>query len=313
MFEPVKSWSLPDHLYMVSAWSAQVRHPFADELRNAIKRAVSGRPVQPRGQADAGHRRPRASTWPGPISPGCSTPRTSAGATSCRAARSRTARTTRRDLQAGAAGRQDAGDLEPAAAVRRRAAGPADRRTSRTCGPTTGRPRRARCPRQLDRPVRAGQRAPARQRPPGPGPCDRAHQRGNGGPGLELHGDLPVLGRLGRVLRPRGAAADRRQRLRAPGARAGHLPVREAGVHRPPGAQQRRVPEVHRGRLPRRRRGSTPHTDGRPDRRPDVRENQKLLGNLETTSTSASPPARRCCSRSTRPATRQTYPPTSTA
>jgi phospholipase C len=26
MFEPVKSWSLPDHLYMVSAWSAQCRN-----------------------------------------------------------------------------------------------------------------------------------------------------------------------------------------------------------------------------------------------------------------------------------------------
>ena len=26
MFEPVKSWSLPDHLYMVSAWSAKCRN-----------------------------------------------------------------------------------------------------------------------------------------------------------------------------------------------------------------------------------------------------------------------------------------------
>src|SRR5258706_13596705 len=26
MFEPVKSWSLPDHLYMVSAWSARCRN-----------------------------------------------------------------------------------------------------------------------------------------------------------------------------------------------------------------------------------------------------------------------------------------------
>src|ERR1700746_3443321 len=25
MFEPVRSWSLPDHLYMVSAWSARCR------------------------------------------------------------------------------------------------------------------------------------------------------------------------------------------------------------------------------------------------------------------------------------------------
>ena len=26
MFEPVKSWSLPDHLYMVSAWSAKCKN-----------------------------------------------------------------------------------------------------------------------------------------------------------------------------------------------------------------------------------------------------------------------------------------------
>ena len=42
MFEPVKSWSLPDHLYMVSAWSAKCTEPLADELRQRHRRAPTG-------------------------------------------------------------------------------------------------------------------------------------------------------------------------------------------------------------------------------------------------------------------------------
>ncbi|HYV80934.1 MAG TPA: alkaline phosphatase family protein, partial [Streptosporangiaceae bacterium] len=37
MFEPVKSWSLPDHLYMVSAWSARCATRSPMSCRNAIK------------------------------------------------------------------------------------------------------------------------------------------------------------------------------------------------------------------------------------------------------------------------------------
>jgi phospholipase C len=36
MFEPVKSWSLPDHLYMVSAWSARCRNRSPDSCVNDI-------------------------------------------------------------------------------------------------------------------------------------------------------------------------------------------------------------------------------------------------------------------------------------
>jgi phospholipase C len=36
MFEPVKSWSLPDHLYMVSAWSARCRNRSPMSCVNAI-------------------------------------------------------------------------------------------------------------------------------------------------------------------------------------------------------------------------------------------------------------------------------------
>ena len=62
----------------------------------------------------------------------------------------------------------------------------------------------------------------------------RRDQRDHAQPGLALDRDLPRLGRLGRVLRPRHAADGRPERLRAPRAGARDLPVREAGLHRPP-------------------------------------------------------------------------------
>jgi phospholipase C len=37
MFEPVKSWSLPDHLYLVSGWSAKCSSPNPMSCRNAIQ------------------------------------------------------------------------------------------------------------------------------------------------------------------------------------------------------------------------------------------------------------------------------------
>ena len=56
-------------------------------------------------------------------------------------------------------------------------------------------------------------------------------------------------------------------------------PYARQRLHRPPDAELRRVPEVHRGRLPR-RPAPRSATDGRPDPRPDVRETLPILGNL---------------------------------
>ena len=56
-------------------------------------------------------------------------------------------------------------------------------------------------------------------------------------------------------------------------------PVRAARLRRPPGAELRRLREVHRGRLPAPSR-LDPANDGRPDPRPTVRENVPQLGNL---------------------------------
>ena len=37
MFEPVKSWSLPDHLYLVSGWSAKCSSPNPNSCVNEIR------------------------------------------------------------------------------------------------------------------------------------------------------------------------------------------------------------------------------------------------------------------------------------
>ena len=40
MFEPVKSWSLPDHLYLVSAWSARCKNSSPMSCAQQHRRAV---------------------------------------------------------------------------------------------------------------------------------------------------------------------------------------------------------------------------------------------------------------------------------
>ena len=80
----------------------------------------------------------------------------------------------------------------------------------------------------------------------------RPGQRDHAQPGLGQHRDLPLVGRLGRVLRPRRAARRRPERARSAGARNRDQPIRPARIHRPPDPQPRRLQQVHRGRLPRR-------------------------------------------------------------
>jgi phospholipase C len=84
MFEPVKSWSLPEHLFLVSGWSARCANRSPGSCVNDIvgpyrvtrfNRAVRRQMVAAR----------RRSTWPGPTSPGCCTATTSAGGTTCSA------------------------------------------------------------------------------------------------------------------------------------------------------------------------------------------------------------------------------------
>ena len=75
---------------------------------------------------------------------------------------------------------------------------------------------------------RGGERASAGARHARAGVRDEPDQRGHAQPGLELDRDLPSVGRLGRLLRPRRAAARRRATATAARARARDQPVREA-------------------------------------------------------------------------------------
>ena len=112
-----------------------------------------------------------------------------------------------RDLHAGPAERHDA----RASGTRCRCSATCSRTiswaTSRRSTDYFPRPRPGTLPAvTLDRPLPGRQRAPAGQRAPGPGLRHRDHQRRHEEPGLEVHRDLLVLGRLGRLLRPRRAA-----------------------------------------------------------------------------------------------------------
>src|SRR5205085_3075517 len=96
------------------------------------------------------------------------------------------------------------------------------------------------------------QRAPAAVDRAGAGVRDEARQRRDAGAGLELHRDLPRVGRLGRLLRPRAAAEGGSVGVRP--ARSGDpdQPVGETGHDRSPGSLLRRLPEADRGPVPHR-------------------------------------------------------------
>ena len=116
--------------------------------------------------------------------------------------------------------------------------------------------------RLVDRALRRGERASAEPRERGAGVRDVDRERRHAGPdALGQHGHLRLLGRLGRVLRPRAAHQGRRERLRLPDAWPRHQRVGQAEPYRPPATELRRLCEVHRGHV----------SIGRPDRPPDRR------------------------------------------
>jgi hypothetical protein len=150
-------------------------------------------------------------------------------------------RRDRRRMRAGRPGRADAVDLEPAAVVHRRQ----DRRAARQRaepGELLSRGRaRDTAGGVVDRPLPAGQRPSAGEPGYRPGVRDEPDQHDHARPGLGLDGDLPGLGRLGRVLRQRGPAAGGLRRVRATGAVAGDQPVRPCRICGPPGPVVRRL------------------------------------------------------------------------
>ena len=78
---------------------------------------------------------------------------------------------------------------------------------------------------------------------------NRPHQCGHAKPRLEEYGDLLDVGRLGRLLRSRRSPARRRERLRPSRTRNRDQPVRSPRLHRSPNAQPRRLCQIHRRRF----------------------------------------------------------------
>ena len=224
MFEPDASWSLPAHLFLVSEWSAcctQHDNPASCVERDPRAAGTSWRARRTGRRISTARQATRRST-PGPTSPTCSTS-THVSVGLLRRQRHRARLRERRERSTCA----------PVAAERRtrRASGTRCRTstpsrpttssaTSKTSATSTPRRRHGHAARGVvGRAVGRGQRASA-----GAGQLraelrDQPRQRGDAQPRLELDRDLPRVGRLGRLLRPRRAADRRRERLRPARAR----------------------------------------------------------------------------------------------
>ena len=220
MFEPDTSWSLPAHLFMVSEWSARCRRK-GDPMScvNAIENPLAPphEPQNPTGRkpdyawTDLTYLLHRKRVpWAYYVFAGAQ-PDCDDGAAACRPVKQSAATpgiwnplpwftTVRRDHQLR--------NIKPIAQLLR---------CRQARGAAGG---------LVDHSEQPLQRAPAEPRHARPGLRHRRDQRRHAEPRLELDRDLPRVGRLGRLLRPRGAAPGRRERLRAACARAGDLPVR---------------------------------------------------------------------------------------
>ena len=276
MFEPNASWSLPEHLFQVSEWSArctQHDNPSScvNELQNPgippdRRRTRSGLPVQPPIYAWTDltyllHK--EGVSWGYYVVAGTEPDCENDAALSCTPVRQNATTpgiwnplpyfdTVKADGQLG--------NIQSVDQLLHRGQ------------------ERAAARRVLGRALRSSQRTPPERGQRRPGLCDQPHQRGHAKQRLELHRDLPGLGRLGRLLRPRPPRPST-STATACGSRHRHQPLRQNGSidHQTLSfdAYDKFIEDdfLHGQRL-------DPHTDGRPDPRPDVRENVKILGNL---------------------------------
>ncbi len=217
MFEPVESWSLPSHMWMVSGWSARCSNPIDPmSCRTALDFGSHRNPLLRGGYPWTDltwllHR--DHVTWRYYVSQG-QQPDCDDDGMFCR----------RGHQSAGTPGiwnplpkfddvNEDGqrGNIRPVGSFLRAA--------------RAGHLRE----RLVDRAEPARQRAPARVDPDRRGVRHAADRRRDGEPRLVVHRDLPGVGRLGRVLRPRRAAARGRRRLRPAGSGIADLAVRAAG------------------------------------------------------------------------------------
>ena len=202
MFESDTSWSLPAHLYIVSGWSARCSKqgdPMSCQRGDQAPGSPPHSPQNPTGKAarlrvDRPHLPPAQA-------------RRELGLLRLRTASQPDCADNQMFCTAVPAEREDARHLEPAAAT----STPCSRTTSsRNIQPLAELLRRGqatgRCPRSLDRAVPGGERASAGADQRRPDLRHRPDQRDHAEPRLEVDRDLPRLGRLGRLLRPRRAA-----------------------------------------------------------------------------------------------------------
>ena len=216
MFEPVKSWSLPDHLALVSGWSAKCKNKKASSCKNDI--AYNG--AYDLGIFDKAVAQEMAGgttnvnlawtdltwllfkhhvSWGYYVQTGSQPDCANDSALTCSPV---------------AAELPDLRHLEPPAPLHRCTSRP-PRKERPTAGqlPHAG-PQRDPAIGVVGHAGRPEQRAPARKRASRPGVRDLGHQLGDGGSRLEVQRHLLGLGRLGWVQRPRETASRRPKRLR---------------------------------------------------------------------------------------------------
>ena len=280
MFEPVKSWSLPDHLYLVSGWSAKCSSPAPSSCQNEIQGPYTPAQMQQyvdqaidTGTADITNAWTDITwllynkhvPWAYYVQTGDQPDCDNDSAVTCPPV-SQSYLTpgiwnplpTFEDVQKD----HQLRNIQPLEQLLRGGQG-------------GDAPRR-----HVDHALAGRQRAPTCQRPPGTGLRDRHHQRRDEEPGLGFDRHLLAVGRLGRLLRPRRATPCGPERLRAPRPCAGHLALRQDSGYvdhqtLSSDAYLKFIEDDFLG-------GSrlNPKTDSRPDPRPDVREDETILGNM---------------------------------
>ena len=205
----------------------------------------------------------------------------SAGATTSSTAPSPTANDDAMVLRAGQQNAERAGHLEPAARLRRRQGTTASSATSRrsTSSCTAAKAGTLPACRWVVPNGKVSEHPPARVSD-GQAYVTSLDQRGDAGPRLESapRSSWPgTTGAASTTTSCRPTVDENGYGLRVPGLVIS--PYAKHGLHRPPDAQLRRLPQVHRGRLPGR---PAPRSRDRRPARPaaDVRENAPILGDL---------------------------------
>ena len=205
MFEPVASWSLPEHLFQVSRVVGQVheaqrsRQLPEPDTDAGTEAAPERRQAPGRLARHADLRVDRPDVPPAPAEG-------LVGLLRREGNRARLHERLRAHVHPGPPEREDAGHLEPVALLRHRQQRQPARQHQVGRQLLQGREERHAARGVVGRAVGPGERAPALVGERRAVVRHEPRERGDEEPRLELDGDLPRVGRLGRPLRPRRAA-----------------------------------------------------------------------------------------------------------